>query len=329
MLYLHGVGHFHPENIIDNQFLENLDIGTTHEWILERVGIESRRTVLPLDYLKETKNADVAMAREASLYTNAQTGALASRMAVEKAGLKLSDIGMVISGSCTPQYSCPAEACTIAGELELEVPAMDINSACSSMAAQLNFLNTMQPDALPEYILVVNPENSTRSIDYSDRSSAVLWGDCTSAMVVSTKTPSKIKVLHSFLTSSPKGWEKVTFRTGSHFKQDGRTVQTFAIKRSLAIIKKMREIIEGERENNVKFIGHQANLLMLNSVCRMAEIDSKNHFFNVDKFGNCGAAGAPSVLSQNIDSLVAGDLVIMGVVGAGLSWGGVLLEVAK
>lgn len=327
MLYLHGVGHFHPENIIDNRFLEDLDIGTTNEWILERVGIKSRRTVLPLDYLKETRNLDPRMAREVSLYSNAQTGAKAARMACDRAGINLNDIGMVISGSCTPQYSCPAEACTIAGELEIDVPALDINSACSSMAAQLNFLNQMEIDSLPEYILVVNPENSTRSIDYSDRSSAVLWGDCSSAMVVSTKIKSKISIKHSFLTSSPKGWEKVTFKTGSHFKQDGRTVQTFAIKRSLSIIKKLREEIDGLKENQVKFIGHQANLMMLNSVTRMAEIDQNNHLFNVDKFGNCGAAGAPSVLSQNLDTLSPGDLVMMGVVGAGLSWGGVLLEV--
>jgi 3-oxoacyl-[acyl-carrier-protein] synthase-3 len=329
MLYLHGVGHFHPENIIDNQFLEELDIGTTNDWILERVGIKSRRTVLSLDYLRETKNQDVRMASEASLYSNAETGAKAARIACDKAGIKLSDVGMLISGSCTPQYSCPAEACTIAGELGIEVPAMDINSACSSMAAQLNFLNNMQPDSLPEYILVVNPENSTRSINYSDRSSAVLWGDCSSAMVVSTKTKSKVSIRHSFLTSSPKGWEKVTFRTGSHFKQDGRTVQTFAIKKSLSIIKKLREEIDGSNENHVKFIGHQANLLMLNSVTRMAEINPLNHFFNVDQYGNCGAAGAPSVLSQNFDNLSPGDLVMMGVVGAGLSWGGVLLEVDK
>lgn len=329
MLYLHGIGHFHPENTIDNKFLEDLDIGTTNEWILERVGIQERRTVLSLDYLKQTKNKDLRMTDEALIYTNAQTGALAAKVAIDRASLKVSDIGMVISGSCTPQYSCPAEACTIASELGLEVPAMDINSACSSMAAQLDFLNKMNPDSLPEYILVLNPESSTRSIDYSDRSSAVLWGDCTSAMVVSTKTPSKTKIKHSFLTSSPKGWNKVTFKTGSHFKQDGRTVQTFAIKKSLSIIKNMREVISGEDIDKVLFIGHQANLMMLNSVCRIAEIDKKNHLYNVDKFGNCGAAGAPSVLSQNIELIKPGDQVILGVVGAGLSWGGILLEVDK
>ena len=58
MIYLHGIGHFHPENVITNQFLEELDIGTTVDWIMERVGIETRRTILPLDYIRKTKNAD-------------------------------------------------------------------------------------------------------------------------------------------------------------------------------------------------------------------------------------------------------------------------------
>ena len=75
MLYLHSMGHFNPENIITNKFLEDLDIGTNNEWILERVGIQNRRTVLPLDYIKKTKNSDPRAAFEARLYKNAQMGA--------------------------------------------------------------------------------------------------------------------------------------------------------------------------------------------------------------------------------------------------------------
>jgi 3-oxoacyl-[acyl-carrier-protein] synthase-3 len=67
MLYLHGIGHFHPENIITNRFIEELDIGTDEAWILERVGILERHTVLPLDYIRRTKNSDPRAAHEASL----------------------------------------------------------------------------------------------------------------------------------------------------------------------------------------------------------------------------------------------------------------------
>ncbi len=74
MVYIHGLGHFHPSNVIDNKFLEDLDIGTSDEWILERVGIKTRRTVLPLSYIKETRNQDPRVAREVMEYTNAATG---------------------------------------------------------------------------------------------------------------------------------------------------------------------------------------------------------------------------------------------------------------
>ncbi len=74
-LYLHGLGHFHPENEITNRFLEELDIGTSDQWIMERVGIRSRRTMMPLDYIRETRNKDPRMALEAADYSGAQIGA--------------------------------------------------------------------------------------------------------------------------------------------------------------------------------------------------------------------------------------------------------------
>ena len=83
MLWLHGLGHFHPENEITNRFLEELEIGTTDSWILERVGIRARRTSLPLDYIRETRNRDPRGAGEAATLSNAQTAkAAGSRYAV-------------------------------------------------------------------------------------------------------------------------------------------------------------------------------------------------------------------------------------------------------
>ena len=79
-LYLHGLGHFHPENEITNRFLEELDIGTDDDWILERVGIRSRRTMRPLDYIREARNRDPREALEAAEVSNAQTAAAAAQM---------------------------------------------------------------------------------------------------------------------------------------------------------------------------------------------------------------------------------------------------------
>ena len=96
MLYLHGVGHSHPENVISNQFLEELDIGTCDEWITERTGIRERRSVLPLDYIRETRNEDLRAAPGAVTITNAELARRAAEMAIERAGIDRDDIGLHI-----------------------------------------------------------------------------------------------------------------------------------------------------------------------------------------------------------------------------------------
>ena len=101
-LYIHGVGHFHPKNVIDNAFLEALDIGTSKDWITQHVGILRRRTVLPLDYIRHTRNSDPWAAQEATEYSNQETGRLAGEMALAHGSLiDPSDIGMVIASGCS------------------------------------------------------------------------------------------------------------------------------------------------------------------------------------------------------------------------------------
>lgn len=324
MIHVHGLGHFHPPNQIDNAFLSRLDIGTDDAWIVERVGIRSRRTVLDLDYIASTRNADPRQAAGASSHSNAQTGAAAARMALERAGLTPADIGLVWAGGCSPQHTIPAEACKIAAELGLQVPAVDVGSACSTFAAQMHMLAGMRPESLPDYVLLVSPENSTRTVDYRDRATAVLWGDASSAAVVSVKHPARLRAVHTTLTSDPAGWDKVSTPTGGHFGQQGRAVQTFAIRRTLETLQGLQSRC---REQGCYFVGHQANLLMLQNVCERAGIAPERHLFNVDEYGNTGAAGAPTVLSQSWDRFSAGDEIALVVVGSGLTWGGVLFEV--
>jgi len=311
MLYIHGVGHFHPENILDNQFLEDLDIDTNDQWIMERVGIKTRRTVLDLDYIKKTKNADVRGAKEASQYSNIETGKFAAEKALQRANLRRENIGMVIAGGCSPEYATPADACVLAGEMGLSAKSFDLNSACSSFAAQIYFLSMMRPEALPDFILLVSPENNTRTVDYRDRRTAVLWGDGTSAVIVSPRIPSRAQVVFTTLTSDPSGWKKVLIPGMGHFTQDGPAVQAFAIKRT---VKCYREVEEKHEDPNNKlfFISHQANLRMLESVCRRCEIPEDRHFYNVNEFGNTGASGAPTVLSQNWDRFSPGDKLAFG-----------------
>jgi 3-oxoacyl-[acyl-carrier-protein] synthase-3 len=296
------MGHFHPEHVIDNHFLEELDIGTSDSWILERVGIRTRRTVLPLDYIRDTRNQDLREARNVALYSNAQSGAHAARMALERAGIGPEAVGMVIAGGCSPQHTTPAEACTIAAELGIAAPCFDLNSACSSFAAHLHFLAGMQSAALPDYVLIVNVENTTRTIDYNDRNTAVLWGDGSAAAVVSPRITGRLRFGTSLMRSDPANWEKVIIPNGGYFDQNGPAVQGFAIRKTGECIKDLRADLSGE---DFWFVGHQANLLMLQSV----------------------VSGAPSVLSQNWDRFQVGDEILLAVVGAGLTWGAVTLEV--
>src|SRR6185369_2080542 len=173
MLYLHSIGHYHPENVLDNQFLESLDIGVDSSWIADRVGIERRHTVLPLDYIRETRNRDPREANECATDSNQETAAKAARIALARAALVPADIGLVISGSCSPQSTLPAEACRIAARLGMTAAAFDLNAGCASFAAQLHFLTQLNDSGLPDFILVVSPENNTRTVNYSDRSTAV------------------------------------------------------------------------------------------------------------------------------------------------------------
>jgi 3-oxoacyl-[acyl-carrier-protein] synthase-3 len=320
-LYIHGIGHYRPENVIDNAFLEEIGIGTTNEWIVTRTGIETRRTVLPLDYIRATGNRDPRCADEVSLLDNAETGYRAAVMALRRANLETSDIGLVVAGGSAPRMGSPAEACLIAAQLGMTVPCLDINSACSTFAVQMRLLSQMSD--LPDYVLVVNPENLTRAVDYTDRATAVLMGDCTSAAVVSLKHPARCRVAASTMQTDAAGWRKVTIRTGGHLQQDGHAVQNFAIRGMACIVERMRPGAP------FQFVGHQANLPMLRSVCQRTGVEESAHLHNVERFGNCGAAGMPSVLSEHWDTFRAGDTVLAAVVGAGLTSAGLLLEFAE
>ncbi len=323
-LYIHGVGHFHPDTVIDNRFLEDLEIGTSDSWILERVGIHTRRSVLPADYIRDTRNSDPRAADEASEYTNAECGARAARLALRRAGISAEQVGMIIAGGCSPQHSIPAEACIIGDELGITAPCFDLTSACSSFATDLHVLMNMYPEALPEYVLVVNVENTTRTVNYNDRNTAVLWGDGAAAAVVSKKHKGPIVARQGLMHSDPSGWDKVVIPAGGHFRQNGPAVQGFAIRKTGECLRELGESLGTE---DFWFIGHQANLLMLQSVASRAGVAPERHLYNVDRYGNCGAAGAPGVLSQNWERFRSGERIAIAVVGSGLTWSALSLEV--
>jgi len=265
------------------------------------------------------------MALEAALYSHANTGKEASQMALRRAGINRDQIGLVIAGSSRPEMSSPADACAIADALELEVPSFDINSACTSMWASLYMLSMMRPEALPEFILLVTPESLTTTVDYSDRSASVLWGDCTTAAVLSTRLPGRARILGNTFASSPAGRDKVVAPLFGHFDQEGRTVQMFAIKKTIRCLRELRKAFP-EAGPDLHFIGHQANLRMLETVCRRCEIPDDRHHFNVDWYGNSGSSSSGAVASMNWEKWGPGDDIAMVGVGSGVTWSRYLIR---
>ena len=309
-LNLLGLGHFHPPNEITNRFLEDLDIGTSDEWILERTGIRSRRTALPLDYIRETRNRDPRQAIEAAEISNARSGANAAEMALARAGVAASDVGLVIAGGCAPD--------TVAA-------CLDLNSACSSFIAGIYMLSMMDPAKLPPVVLLVTAEPMTGTVDYDDRSSAVLWGDGALAAVLSTEARGRATLVGQSLRTDPAGREKVVIPRLGHFRQEGRTVQTFAIRKTSALYLTMRETWQDD-DRPFHFVGHQANRRMLESVCNRCEIREDRHHSNCEFFGNTGGASSGSVISQAWDKWTAKDDVCVVGLGSGLTWGGYLMR---
>lgn len=327
-VYLHGLGHCHPATEITNQFLEDLDIGTTDAWITERVGIRSRRTVLSLDYIRQTKNADPRASVDARSCDQGELGARAAHMAIERAGLTTSDIGLVIAGSSAPDFVTPAQACVIAARAGIEAPAFDVASACTSFFVPLHLLSMMESARPPEFVLIVVPETLTVTVDYRDRSAAVLWGDAASAAVVSTRVPGRAEVLSTTLGSNPAAFDKVTVPRQSFFRQEGQAVQKFAIKRMTSMVQalKAEHRVPGRP---LSFIGHQANLRMLQAVADACDIPASRHFHNVCDYGNTAAAGSPSVISMRWDAWNSEDDIAVAGVGAGLTWASYLLRFAR
>jgi 3-oxoacyl-[acyl-carrier-protein] synthase-3 len=325
LLYLHALGHFHPDTVIDNHFLSSLDIGVDVKWIEDRVGIVERHTTLPLDYLRDTRNQDPRAAAGAAHTTPAEMSVAAATLALRRAGLDASQLGMIVAGGCSPEMQIPADSSRIANALGITATCFDLQSACSSFASQIHFLSQMRPEALPDYVLVVNSETFTRSIDYRDRRQAVLFGDAASAAIVSSRVPAPAVITHTSFGSDPRGQHQITIPTGGHFAQEGHAVQVFAIRTTTDIVKTLQESVPAAETRRQVFIGHQANLRMLENVCRRRAIELSDHYANVAMFGNCGAAGAPTVLSQHWDDLRQ-CVIHMAVVGSGLAWGGMRIS---
>ncbi len=326
MLHILGMGCAHPTTVIDNKFLEDLGTGTTANWIREKIGIEKRLSSLPLDYIRDTKNSDPREAPKVALTTPTALGVEAARIAMQRAGITPDQIGMVICNGCTPYQTTPGESQRIGKELGLKnIKAFDVFTACPAFALHLELLNNTKEETLPDYILGISTACLTHKVNYSDRTDGAIWGDGAAAYVISPKKEGKLKVLQASFSGDPTRCDSVVVDTFGYFHQDGRAIRNFSVLQTVKLIRQVENQFEIDW-NRDSFIGHQANYTMLQQIIGNREIPEQNHWHNVINIGNQAGASAPAVLATYWDKIRPGNKVIVAVVGAGLSWGTVVLE---
>lgn len=325
MLSILGMGYAHPTTVIDNKFIENLNVGTNEQWILEKIGIETRLSSLPLDYISSTRNADPSKALEVSNSNCSELALRAAKMALQRAGISERDVGLVLMNCCTPSHLIPSEATKLCEQLNIVAPAYEVFTACPVFALHVDYLCSMREDTLPDYVLCVSTATLTQCVNYNDRSDGAIWGDGAAAWIVSPRKVGKLAVRFSHYTADPTRAKAVVVDTGGHFHQDGRAVRDFSVRQTVRLIKQIEDEFKIDWSRDV-FIGHQANATMLEQITNNRGIPPQNHWHNVRTIGNQAGASAPAVLAMKWEDLKPGQRVVVAVVGAGLSWGSMLLE---
>ena len=323
-LHILGMGAAHPDNLIDNRFIEDLNVGTNAQWIMEKIGIETRRTSLPLDYIARTRNQDPREALKVASHTPHQLALSACRQALQRAAIRPDQVGLLLGNFCTPLNTVPTESAALARALKLRCTAYDVFTACPVFALHSDFLSRFNAE-LPEYVLCVSSAALTQNVNYSDRSDGAIWGDGAAAWVISGKHSGKLKILDTFFMADPTRCDAVVVDTYGFFHQDGRAVRDFSVRQTVRLIKNVEERFGIDWQRDV-FIGHQANRTMLEQIVNNREIPPHNHWHNVTAIGNQAGASAPAVLAMNWDKIKPEQRIVVAVVGAGLSWGSVVLE---
>lgn len=325
-MYIVSMGSAHPEGRIDNAFLEEINAECSAAWIIDKIGIESRATSLPLDYIRETLNAEPQRAPSVATASATSLGVQAARVAIERAGLVPGQVGLVICNTCRPDYCFPTQGQRIADALGISGASYDVMSACPAFALHVDYLNRFRPDELPDYALCVSTAALTQNVDYRDRTDSAIWGDGAAAWIVSPRREGKLKVLETFFDADPLRAAAVVVDRFGFFHQDGRAVRDFSVRQTVRLVKRLEGMFPLDWSKDI-FIGHQANRTMLEQIARNREVPDQNHWHNVTHLGNQAGAGAPAVLCERWEQMREGQKIVVAVVGAGLSWGSVLLEV--
>lgn len=312
-----GVGHYAPERVLTNADFEQM-FDTSDEWIVSRTGMRERHIARD-----DEPTSDMALA--------------ASRSAIARAGITAADVDCIIVATVTPDYIFPATACILGSKLGIEgVPAFDIEIACSGFIYGLAVASSMVRAGLYRNILLVGAEKLSSITDFTDRSTAILFGDGAGAAILqAADDDSFLSVVLGANGSDPSalyipnGGTKTPFTDGdirsnrNKIAQNGREVFRFAVN-------KMIEASDGALEKanltyaDVDFlIPHQANRRIIDAAAKHMDIPSEKLIVNIDRYGNTSAASIPIALSETYEAgrLKTGDIIVFVGFGGGLSWG--------
>jgi 3-oxoacyl-[acyl-carrier-protein] synthase-3 len=299
-------------------------VDTTDAWIVERTGIRERR---------------IAGKGE----TTFSLGLAAATGALEVAKLEGGDVDLVIVATLTPEFGVPATASLIQEAIGASsAGAFDINAACAGFVYAMSVAKGLIESGAHRNVLIVGSDTMSRIVDWTDRSTCVLFGDGAGAVVMQA-TDGPGGILSTVLGSDGAGAPLLiqpaggshqpatveTIKSGAHYLQmNGREVYKFAVKATAEAARRtMYETGLGPDDVDL-FIPHQANLRIIKSAARGAGIPMDRVFVNADRYGNTSAGSIPIALCEALEAgrIQAGDLVLMVGFGAGLAWAAAAME---
>jgi 3-oxoacyl-[acyl-carrier-protein] synthase-3 len=321
-----GTGSYLPPTVLTNYDLEKSGLDTTHDWIVQRTGVSERRIA-------------------AEGVTTSDLGYKASLRALEMAGVHVNDIDLIIVATITPDTCCPSAANWLQAKLgATRAVTFDVTAACSGFIFALNIAEQYLKNNTVKTVLVVAAEVMSRTLNWKDRSTCILWGDGAGAALLSRGSEGH-KLLSTHLHTDgangrdlllPGGGSKTT--PISHESVDKGLHYLNMIEASLSFRVAVRGFMDGIKEaaefNNVDiadinwFIPHQANIRMFQHIAKSLNIPFERFYLTLQKYGNISSASCAISLDEAVrDGSIQDDhLICMPVFGGGLTWGGALIR---
>jgi 3-oxoacyl-[acyl-carrier-protein] synthase-3 len=313
-----GFGGYVPERVMSNDDWAAL-VDTTDEWITQRTGIKRRR---------------VAAADETTL----TLAAYAAEAAIKDAGLIPGDLGEIIIATDTPELYTPDTAALLQHRLGCDlIPAYDLGgSGCAGFIQALDIARARIAFS-PRNILVVGVELITRLLNWTDRATAVLFGDAAGAVVlgaeggraklldvVSGTDGSQAEILTLATGGTRNPFNEASLAAGDHQRlvMDGPKVFTEAVQRMSSSVDELLARIGKTTADVDLVIPHQANLRIIDAIRRRLKLSEEQVYVNIHEYGNTGSATVPFALWEAVETnrIGEGDLVVLTAFGAGLHW---------